>query len=115
MSKYHSIKKEVDGIKFASTKEADYYIQLKLRKKAGDIKDFKLQPRFDYCIIYCQEPSVIEYGKYLHKTAFYKADFAIIHNDGSVEIIDVKGCKTATYKQKKKIIEALYDIKIIEK
>lgn len=114
MSKYHSIKTLIDGNFFDSKKEATYYNQLKLRKRAGDIKEFSLQPRFDYHCCYTKNDSDGLIHDY-NKSYFYKADFKVINNDGSEEIIDVKGVRTAEYKRKKKIVEALYGIKIIEK
>jgi len=44
----------------------------------------------------------------------YLVDFMIIYPDGKVEYIDVKGVKTSVYIIKKKQVEALYPIKIIE-
>ena len=44
----------------------------------------------------------------------YVCDFVIFHNDSSVEFIDVKGKLTETYKMKKKMVEDIYPIKIIE-
>ena len=46
-SKYSNIKTVVDGIEFDSKKEADYYCQLKILKRAGEIKDFDLQQRYE--------------------------------------------------------------------
>lgn len=48
------------------------------------------------------------------KVCKYIADFEVIYADGRVEIIDVKGMKTSIYNLKKKLVEALHDIKIIE-
>ena len=44
----------------------------------------------------------------------YKADFIIFNNDGSSEIIDVKGFKTKEYIAKKKVFEDKFDLKIKE-
>lgn len=113
MSKFGAIKTIVDGIKFDSKKEAYYYRQLLLQKSAKNkserIESIELQPKFDYLIEYSAN------DKTYKRKAFYKADFLVIYADFRVEIIDVKGFKTVTYKQKKKIIETLYNIKIIEK
>ena len=95
----------MDGIKFDSIKESKFYGFLKLQKRANLIKDFELQPRFDFKI----ENKLMFY---------YKADFKIFHLDGSIEIIDVKSAitrKNSTYRLKKKIIEKVYGIEIIEK
>ena len=113
ISKYRAKKKTVDNIVFHSTKEANYYIQLKRLKKAVNNSDrvvsIDFQPRYDYEIQY------IANGKVYKKKGFYKADFKVIYADFRTEIIDVKGFKTAEYKRKKKIVEALYEIEIIEK
>ena len=45
-SKYRSYKISIDGHRFDSQKEADYYCELKLKLKANEIKGFCLQPTF---------------------------------------------------------------------
>ena len=113
MNKYHAKKVIIDGITFDSTKEGSFYKQLLLKEKAIEEKerviDIELQPRFDYTIEYAAN------GRTMKTKAFYKADFKVTYGNGSVQIIDVKGFKTSIYKQKKKIIESLYKIQIIEK
>lgn len=96
-TKYNANKVEVDGIKFDSKKEADYYSELKLRLQAGDIKGF------------CRQAEFI-----LANNVRYKADFVIFNNDGTSEIIDVKGFKTDVYKLKKKLFEDKFKLKIKE-
>lgn len=100
-SKFGNLKVEIDGIKFDSKKEANYYSKLVLLQKSGEVLKFELQPKFEINI------NGIKCG-------FYKADFKVIWKSGSVKIIDVKGMKTPVYSLKKRIIEALYGIKIIE-
>lgn len=100
-SKYNNEKTVVDGIKFDSKKEAEYYIQLKLLKKAGEIRDIGLQPKFEL------QPGFEKNGvKYQPIT--YIADFVITNNDGTTEIVDVKGVKTQVFKIKKKLFEYMY-------
>ncbi len=108
-SKYRAIKTEVDGILFDSKKEAEYYKKLSLLKKNGLIKTIALQVAFNYEINYTANERIFKAkGKYI-------ADFIVTYNDGSIEVIDVKGFRTPEYKRKKKIVENLYQIKIIEK
>ena len=108
MSKYHNKKTEVDGIKFDSKKEALFYQELCLRKKAKDIDDFELQPRF-----LLQEGFNKNGVRY--RPIHYVADFTIYHNDGSWEVVDVKGKRTQVYGIKKKLFEKLYpDLTITE-
>lgn len=96
-SKYGAKRVEIDGIKFDSQKEANYYLELKIRLAAKDIKGF------------CRQPEFI-----LAPNLRYKADFIIFNNDGTSEIIDVKGMQTQVYKDKKKVFEDKFDLKIME-
>lgn len=96
-SKYGAKKVEIDGIKFDSQKEADYYGELKLRLAAKDIKGFCRQAEF-----------------VLAKDLRYKADFIVFNNDGTSEIIDVKGMQTDVYKNKKKVFEDKFNLRIKE-
>ena len=96
-AKYRSYKTSIDGHTFDSQKEADYYCELKNRLKANDIKGFCLQPTF-----------ILAAG------LKYKADFIVFNNDGSQDIIDVKGFKTKEYIAKKKVFEDKYNLKIKE-
>lgn len=100
-SKYSNIKTVVDGITFDSKKEADYYCQLKLLKQAGEIKDFGLQPRYELL------PTFRKNGT-THRSITYVADFIIDNNDGTTEIVDIKGVETQVFKIKKKLFEYMY-------
>lgn len=96
-SKYGAIKTKIDGHTFDSKKEADYYCDLKFRLIAREIEGFCLQP------IFILAPGLK-----------YKADFIVFNNDGSFDIVDVKGFKTKEYIAKKKVFEDKYNLKIIE-
>lgn len=96
-SKYGAVKTKIDGHTFDSKKEAEFYCNLKLRLQAKEIKGFCLQPTF-----------ILAAG------LSYKADFIIFNNDGSTEIVDVKGFKTKEYIAKKKVFEDKFDLKIKE-
>ena len=100
-SKYNNEKCVVDGIKFDSIKEAEYYCKLKILKQAGEIKDFGLQPRFEL------QPAFEKNGvKYQPIT--YVADFVIVNNDGTTDVVDVKGFETQVFKIKRKLFEYKY-------
>lgn len=113
-SKYRAKKVTVDNIRFDSIKESRRYLQLKTLQQAGVITDLELQPRYD----------VVVNG---HKICYYKADFRYMEKGAQV-VEDVKAMpKTAkaikkykatgawkVYRLKKKLVEALYPIKIIE-
>lgn len=109
-NKYGNVKTEVDGIKFDSKKEAEYYCQLKLLKQAGEIKDFGLQPRYEL------QPTFRKNGT-THRSITYVADFIIDNNDGTTEIVDIKGMETQVFKIKKKMFEYKYpdlNLKIVK-
>jgi hypothetical protein len=102
--KYRNIKTDVGGILFDSQKEAQHYRDLLARKCAGEISDLVLQPVF---------PIVVN-GK---KIAKYIADFQYRDSSTAVVIVeDIKSSatRTSTYRLKKKLVEALYGIVIVE-
>lgn len=87
-SKYGAKKIRVDGIAFDSQFEADYYCELKLRQRAGEITGFCRQARF-----------VITTGE---RATEYVCDFVVFYPDGHYEIIDTKGFETEVFKLKQK-------------
>ena len=107
-NKFNAKKVKYKDITFDSIKEYRYYLKLEQLKKATDKKervfDIELQPRYDIIV------NKIKIG-------FYKADFKVYYTD-RIEIIDVKGLKKGSayqlFRLKKKLVEALYNIKIIE-
>jgi len=103
-SKYRNKWVEIDGIKFQSTGEGNYYVELKRLKLAGEIKDFKRQVAFPLLV------NGIDVCKYV-------SDFVIQHYNGTYEIIDYKSRFTVTlalYQIKKALIKALYGYTIKE-
>ena len=98
--KYNAIKTTLDGITFASKAEAKRFAELKLLVQAGVISNLSLQPRFS-----CVVADV--------KICTYIADFMYLEQ-GNLVIEDVKGVKTPVYKLKKKLVEAIHNIKITE-
>lgn len=101
-SKYGAIRTEVDGITFASKKEANHYATLKILERAGKITRLTLQPVFRLEVN----------GQFICR---YIADFQywdVERNEWATE--DVKGCKTSLYKVKKKMVKALHNVDIRE-
>jgi hypothetical protein len=106
-SKFGNTKIEIDGHTFDSIKEGEFYGALKIKKNAGLIKDFKIQVKYDILV------------NNIH-IAYYYLDFQIENNDGSFEYIDIKGkdkksnkfIKTGVFALKKRLVEAIYNIKI---
>jgi hypothetical protein len=95
--KFHAIPTELDGIRFASKKEAQYYADLKLRQAAGIVLFFLRQVPF-----------------HLPGNIRYVCDFAEFLADGQVRFVDVKGYKTDMYKLKHKQVKAVYGVTIEE-
>lgn len=100
--KYGAKKTEVDGFLFSSWGEAKRYSELKLLEKANEIKNMELQPRFP-----CMVNGVL--------VCDYFADFRYFDNSKKEIVIeDFKGMRTPVFKLKKRLVEALYKIKITE-
>jgi hypothetical protein len=100
--KYGAIKTTVDGITFDSKKEAARYVQLRNMQAVGKIEDLQMQVR------YRLEVNGL-------KIADYIADFVYFDTTKARPIVeDVKGVRTAVYRIKKKLMEALHGIEILE-
>lgn len=87
-SKYHNKYTWIDGVCFHSSQEAKYYMNLKLLLKVGGIKGFCRQPEF-----------VLVEGNEEDRAITYSADFIIFHNDGTYEIVDVKGFESEQWER----------------
>lgn len=99
-NKYRNQPEEINGIKFASKKEAKRYGELGFLVKAKVITNLELQPRY---------PIVINGVK----VTTYVADFRYVE-DGKTVVEDTKGYKTDIYKLKKKLMSAVHGIEIQE-
>lgn len=123
MGKIFHNKKTVDGITFDSETEANYYIYIRDNKSKLNIKEIELQPEFilqqkyiltpdgeriDYVNDKQFKAEQKKYPKCTHQAIKYIADFKITYKDGRVEVIDVKGMKTADFKIKEKIFNYRY-------
>jgi Protein of unknown function (DUF1064) len=99
------IERTIDGVVFASKKEAARYGLLKLREKIGEISDLKLQPRFP-----------VEIGG--ERLCVYTADFSYYDRQlGRVVIEDSKStgtAKDAAYRLRKRAAELAHGITVDE-
>jgi hypothetical protein len=124
--KYNAKKTEVDGIVFASKKEAQRYSVLKVLEKTGIISDLQMQ--VPYLLIPEQrEPEEwVPYkkpvkgevgrwkpGKVIERRCVYVADF-VYEQDGETVVEDVKGRRTKEYILKRKLLLHQYGIRIKE-
>lgn len=107
-SKYGVSKKEdraYNGKVYDSKLEMRYRQHLELLTKATNEKDRVVE-------IAEQVP----YDCYIKdkKICTYRMDFEVIYANNRVEYIDCKGVKTAIYRIKKKLVEAIFGIEIKE-
>jgi anaerobic selenocysteine-containing dehydrogenase len=106
MPKYNARRTEIDHIAFDSKIEGEYYRYLKQQQEEGKIKEFELQP------IFTLQEGFRKNGKY-YRPILYIADFKVYDNDGTVQIIDVKGYETADFKIKRKLFEKKYPFSLV--
>lgn len=101
-NKYGNVPTWVDGIRFASKKEAKRWGELRLLESAGAIRDLRRQVRYKLTV------SSVE-------TTVYIADFVYEDaRDGATVVEDAKGFKTTEYKLKAKMMLAQFGIAIQE-
>ncbi len=99
-SKWRNIRTKVDGITFASQREANRFAELKIELLAGEISELKLQKTF----------SLDVNGIHI---CDYVADFVYKRN-GLQITEDAKGKRTDVYKIKRALMHAIHGIEIVE-
>lgn len=100
--KYRNTPTVVDGIKFDSKKESQYYGRCKMLKKAGEITKIE-----------CHVPFPLIVNGVLICT--YEADFVLYYPDGTVRVKDVKSEATeglAVFRLKKALMLAIHKINV---
>ena len=108
-SKYGNRKTMVHGIAFDSRREARRYVELSLLQRAGEIRDLKLQEKFELI------PAVKdETGKVVERAAYYIADFVYTDKNGQQVVEDAKGARTREYILKRKLMRWRHGISIVE-
>ena len=118
MSKYHSKKTVLHGVKFDSVKEARRYQELLLLLRAGAIAELKRQVEFEL-IPAQREPDTVgvrggvKKGKVIEQRCSYVADF-VYYENGKKVVEDTKGVKTKDYIIKRKLMLYVYGIRIKE-
>mgnify|MGYP004457616349 CR=1 FL=1 len=102
--------RDFSRVRLHSKKEAKYYSELKIREKAGEIKELKLQPRFLL-------QNGFSYNGKRYRKIEYIADFEYFDvMENKHVVVDVKGYKTDVYQIKKKLFLNEYgdDVLFIE-
>lgn len=100
-NKYRNKPVIIDGIRFDSTLEANYYGKLKLKERACLIA---FERQVDY--------PIIVNGL---KVTTYRADFVVTDRvTGKIQVIDCKGYRTPEYRIKRALMLAVHGIEIVE-
>ena len=105
-AKYRSKITVVNGIKFRSKKESVRYKQLLLLVACGEVRELRLQVRYDLHAIGGE------------KITRYDADFCYLDRQGRLVVEDAKGARKGQgwdlYVLKRKWMKAEYGIEIVE-
>jgi len=108
VTKYHSKKVTINGIKFDSKREASRYLELMQLSKAGEITGLTLQVPFVLA------PAVRFASERRKKPAMvYRADF--VYSDvrlGAVVVEDVKGVETPEFRIKRHLMLSVHGIDV---
>lgn len=96
--KYGAQRVKIDGISFASKKEAKCYLLLKDRQRCGEISDLQLQVKYEL------NPG----GTFSYS---YFADFVYVEKGVKV-VADAKGFSTTEFKKKMKLMKKVWGIDI---
>lgn len=101
MPKYWNKPTEIDGYKFDSQAEANYYLVLRSRLQAGEITDLAVHPPYEIVEAW-RDPQ----GK-RQRAIHYEADFAYTESGVRV-VVDVKGVRTPVFKLKARLFQMRY-------
>lgn len=107
MTKYRAIRTTVDGVTFASKREAMRYLFLKARERACEIRNLELQPEFKFSVE--GRPVLTRSKRYPNgRQLKMVADFRYIDVKRGCSVWeDSKGFRTKEFIIKKALFEAL--------
>lgn len=95
-NKYGAVRKEYNGVSYDSTAEADYACKLDLKIKAGEVKSWTRQHKWDLKI------------NGVH-WIYYRIDFRVEMTDGEIRYVEIKGMPTKDWKQKFEATKILFN------
>ena len=102
MSKYNAVITEVDGIRFASKKEANRWSELQLMVKAGEIRDLQRQVKFSLDV------NGVHICNYIADFTYWDYRFC------KTIVEDSKGKRIQPYPIKAKLMKACHGIEVFE-
>jgi hypothetical protein len=122
MAKYRNKKVTINGITYASIKEARRHQYLMLLEKAGEISNLRFQVPYE---VLSNQYEVVErvskngkplkpQKKLIERKVDYIADFVYTDKTGKEIVEDSKGVRTKDYVIKRKLMLYMYGIKISE-
>ena len=103
-SKFGNIKTKIDGYIFDSKAEARRYQELKILLKKNEIKGLEVHPKFPLKVndrLVCNYEADFSYRRLIR-------DYSVSFQQWENVIEDVKGVRTAIYRLKKKLFEAIF-------
>jgi hypothetical protein len=109
VTKYSAKRTELDGYKFDSKAEANWYLVNKSRLQQCEIAELEVHPKFVL-------QQAFQYNGKTERAIVYEADFAYMEN-GVYVVEDVKGMQTPVFKIKRKMFLSKYpkvDFRIVE-
>lgn len=110
-NKYGAEHSTVDGQRFDSRGEAGRFAELRLLERAGVIRELNCQAAFPLHVLHLETGELIRIGE-------YRADFVytvIKTGERIIEDFKQEFTRTATYRLKKKHVEAQYGVVITER
>jgi len=99
VSKYKNQRTEIDGHKFPSLREAEYYLLYKSMLQHKQLVKLELQPKFTL------QPGFVNKAGKRVKPITYKADFLLTFPGGRQKVVEVKGYRTRDYQLRRKMFE----------
>ena len=105
-SKYRNVRTEVDGVSFASKKEARRWSELLLLQRAGQIRDLERQVRF------ALDVNGIPICHYVADFTYFILNPASGLEGWSFICEDSKGVETDVFKLKAKLMKAVHGIDV---
>lgn len=105
MRKYRNVKTTINGIKFDSKAEAEYYLIAKTYAERNNL-ELRLQEKFEIA------PKFNLAGK-TYRAINYIPDFTFYRYESLVKVVDVKGMQTKDFKIKAKMFCYKYQVPLI--
>lgn len=113
-SKYHNVKVQADGFTFDSRHEADVWLLLRARERAGDISQLRRQVAFPLFVpVFGPDGQPLQINA---ECCTYVADYVFLDKAGNRVVMDAKGQKKriCPYPLKAKMLALTYGIVIEE-